>query len=405
MRTRLASFLLPPVAAAVAIGLSAASAVAATHWTVKPGSVINAASGTTTLKDTTTGTALTCSSSAAKTTLGSGSGLSGTAIGSVTSISFTKCTGPFSLAFTVTAGDLPWHINAASFNSATGTTTGTLTGVHASLSGPGCTAVVDGTSATAHNGKVTITYTNSTHTLKVLPTGGNLHIYNVSGCAGAIHSGDTATQSAAYAISPAQTITFATATHWTVKPGSVISAKSGTTILKDSTTGTALTCSSSAAKTTLGSGSGLSGTAIGSVASISFTKCTGPLSLAFTVTAGHLPWHMNAVSFNSATGTTTGTLTGVHASLSGSGCTAVVDGTSATANNGTVAITYTNSTLSLNVVTTGGNLHIYNVSSGCLGAIHSGDGATQSAAYAISPAQTITFATATHWSVKPGSVI
>jgi hypothetical protein len=119
------------VAAALAIGISAASAVAATSWTVKPGSV----------------------------------------------------------------------------NSATGTTTGTLTGIHASMSGAGCTAVVDGTGATAHNGTVTITYTNSTHTLKVLTTSGNLHIYNVSGCAGAIHSGDSASQSAAYAISPAQTIT------------------------------------------------------------------------------------------------------------------------------------------------------------------------------------------------------
>ena len=208
MRTRLTLFLLPPVAAALAIGFSAASAVAATSWTVNPGSVINAKSGTTTLKDTTTGTTLTCTSSAAKTTLGSGSGLSGTAIGSVTSISFTGCTGPLHLAFTVTASALPWHINAVSFNSATGTTTGTLTGIHASMSGAGCTAVVDGTSATAHNGTVTITYTNSTHTLKVLTTSGNLHIYNVSsGCAGAIHNGDSATQSAAYAISPAQTIT------------------------------------------------------------------------------------------------------------------------------------------------------------------------------------------------------
>src|SRR5262245_17628924 len=366
MRTRLAILLLPPVAAAVAIGLSAAPAVAATSWTVKPGSVINAASGTTTLKDTTTGTSLACTSSAAKTTLRSGSGLSGTSIGSVTSISFTKCTGPLGLAFTVTAGGLPWHINAVSFNSTTGTTTGTLTGVHASLSGSGCTAVVDGTSATANNGKVTITYTNSSHTLKVLTTGGNLHIYNVSsGCAGAIKSGDSATQSAAYVITPAQTITFATATSWTVKPGSVINAASGTTTLKDTPTGTSLACTSSAAKTTLRSGSGLSGTSIGSVTSISFTKCTGPLGLAFTVTAGGLPWHINAVSFNSTTGTTTGTLTGVHASLSGSGCTAVVDGTSATANNGKVTITYTNSSHTLKVLTTGGNLHIYNVSSGC----------------------------------------
>jgi hypothetical protein len=389
MRTRLAILLLPPLAAAVAIGLSAAPAVAATTWTVKPGSVINATSGTTTLKDTTTGTALTCTSSAAKTTLGSGSGLPGTSIGSVTSIGFAKCTGPFGLAFTVTAGALPWHINAVSFNSASGTTTGTLTGVHAGLSGPGCTAVVDGTGATAHNGKVTITYTNSSHTLKVLTTGGNLHIYSVSGCAGAVHSGDAATQSAAYAISPAQAITFATATSWTVRPGSVINATSGTSTLKDTTTGTSLSCTSSAAKTTLHSGSGLPGTAIGSVTSIGFTKCTGPFGMAFAVTAGALPWHINAVSFNSASGTTTGTLSGVHAGLSGPGCTAVVDGTGATAHNGTVTITYTNSSHTLKVLTTGGNLHIYSVS-GCAGAIHSGDAATQSAAYAVSPAQTIT---------------
>jgi hypothetical protein len=38
MRTRLAIFLLPPVVAAAAIGLSAAPAAAATSWTVKPGS-------------------------------------------------------------------------------------------------------------------------------------------------------------------------------------------------------------------------------------------------------------------------------------------------------------------------------------------------------------------------------
>ncbi len=207
IRKRPGSILLLAAAVAAVLGLSAGPALAATSWTVKPGSVISATSGTTTLKDTTTGTSLTCTSSAAKTTLNSGSRLSGTSIGSVTSISFSKCTGPFSLAFTVTAGALPWHINAVSFNSASGTTTGTLTGVHASLSGPGCTAVVDGTGATAHNGRLTITYTNSTHTLKVLTTGGNLHIYNVSGCAGAVHSGDGATQSAAYAVSPAQTIT------------------------------------------------------------------------------------------------------------------------------------------------------------------------------------------------------
>ena len=54
---------------------------------------------------------------------------------------------------------------------------------------------------------VSATYTNSTGALKVLTTGGNLHIYNVSGCAGLIRSGDATTFSGTYAVSPKQTIT------------------------------------------------------------------------------------------------------------------------------------------------------------------------------------------------------
>ena len=91
------------------------------------------------------------------------------------------------------------------FNSTSGVTTGTLTGIHAALTGPGCSAVVDGTGATADNGMVSATY--STGALKVLTTGGNLHIYNVSGCAGLIRSGDSTTFSGTYAVSPRQTIT------------------------------------------------------------------------------------------------------------------------------------------------------------------------------------------------------
>ena len=93
------------------------------------------------------------------------------------------------------------------FNSTSGVTTGTLTGIHAALTGPGCSAVVDGTGATADNGMVSATYPNSTGALKVLTTGGNLHIYNVSGCAGLIRSGDATTFSGTYAVSPKQTIT------------------------------------------------------------------------------------------------------------------------------------------------------------------------------------------------------
>ena len=102
-------------------------------------------------------------------------------------------------------GHLPWKLNASSFKS--GVTTGTITGIHATLSGPACTATVDGTGASANNGKVKVTYTNSTGKLKVLASGGNLHVYNVSGCAGQINNKDATTFTGTYTVSPKQTIT------------------------------------------------------------------------------------------------------------------------------------------------------------------------------------------------------
>jgi hypothetical protein len=168
------SVLLATAAAAITIGLGAAQATAAT-WSAHPGGNITGTSGTTTLTDTSTGNKLTCTSS--------------------------KATG------TVKTGTGPWKLNAVSYNSGTGATTGTITGIHAALTGSGCSAIVDGTSATANNGMVKGTYTNSTHKLKILTTGGNLHIYNVNGCLGLIHSGDASTYTATYTITPAQTIT------------------------------------------------------------------------------------------------------------------------------------------------------------------------------------------------------
>jgi hypothetical protein len=200
------SVLLATAAAAITIGLGAAQATAAT-WTAKPGGNITGTSGTTTLKDTSTGSVLTCTSSKATGTVKSGTGLAGAGLASIKTATFTNCTGPLGLTFTVQSGHLPWKLNAVSYNSGTGTTTGTITGIHATLTGSGCSAIVDGTGATANNGKVTGTYTNSTHKLKILTTGGNLHIYNVVGCAGLIHSGDASTYTATYAITPGQTIT------------------------------------------------------------------------------------------------------------------------------------------------------------------------------------------------------
>lgn len=197
-------------ATAVVVGLGVGPAFAATTWTVKPGGAITAKAGTTKLKDTKTGQTLYCKSSTTKATLKHGSGLAGAKIGKITSVTFSTCTGPFGLTFfvkTSASSTTPWYLNAVSYNATSGVTTGTITGIHAVLTGPSCKAIVDGTGATAHNGKVQGTYTNSTDKLKILASGGNLHIYKVSGCSGLIHSGDPTTFTGVYLVSPSQKIT------------------------------------------------------------------------------------------------------------------------------------------------------------------------------------------------------
>jgi hypothetical protein len=52
---------------------------------------------------------------------------------------------------------------------------------------------------------VPVRYANPAGTLKA--TGGNLHWYHVSGCAGLIKDGDPAALSATYTVSPKQDIT------------------------------------------------------------------------------------------------------------------------------------------------------------------------------------------------------
>jgi len=190
--------------AAVIIG-TAGVALAAITFTITPGGAITAKAGTTTLTDTNTGSVLSCKSSSSTGTLKKGSGIAGTNLGSITKLTFSTCTGPLGLTFTVTNSHFPWKLSGTSYKS--GVTTGFISGIHSVLSGPGCTATVDGTGATANNGKVKVTYTNSTGKLKVLTTGGNLHVYKVSGCAGLINSGDTTTFSGSYTVTPKQTIT------------------------------------------------------------------------------------------------------------------------------------------------------------------------------------------------------
>jgi hypothetical protein len=184
-------------------GLAAGPALAvAATWTVKPGGAVMTTSAAVTLTDTTAGSSVSCASSSVTGSLKAGSGLPGSGIGKITSWTFPAGCAPG--GFTLTASHFPWVLNAVSFNSATGVTTGTITGIHAVLGGP-CSAIIDGTSAIANNGKVAVTYTNSTGKLRVLTAGSNLHFY-MSTCGG-VHSGDHATLSASYTVVPRQIIT------------------------------------------------------------------------------------------------------------------------------------------------------------------------------------------------------
>jgi len=194
-------------AVALTVGLGATSSVAttATTWTVQPGGSITGKASHPTLKDTATGTVVTCQKMTTSGSAKSGSGLTNP-LGRVTSVTFTTCTGPAGVALTVTASASkthPWPLDALTYSS--GVTHGQLHGIMGSLSGAGCTATVAGPIATTP-GTVSGTYTNSTHVLKA--SGGNLHIWNVSsGCLGLAHNGDPAILRGNVTITPGLTIT------------------------------------------------------------------------------------------------------------------------------------------------------------------------------------------------------
>lgn len=206
MRKPISAVLLTLSAGALALGLSATSAFAATAttWSVAPGGSISGAAGTTTVTDTTSGLALSCKTSTLTGTLKKGTGLKGAGLGTVTNVAFNNCSVD-GITLSISSGAVKWPLNAVTYSS--GVTHGTITKIHVSISSSECSAVIDGTSGSANNGKVNITYTNSTHKLAILPTGGNLHVYDVSGCLGAISNGDAGTIKSTYAVTPAQTIT------------------------------------------------------------------------------------------------------------------------------------------------------------------------------------------------------
>jgi hypothetical protein len=183
MRKHLTKVLLTGGAAAAAITLGASAAVAATTWSVSPAGNFTGKlnSGTTTLlKDTTSGTTLTCTVSTSKGKVPkAGHGLSGKGIATITSTTWgtsaTPCTGPAGSTFTAKGTNTPWKLNAVSYKASVdkGQTTGTITAsgtgvggkITGTVLGSACSATFGGTSskpAMAHG-----LYDNGSHTLAI----------------------------------------------------------------------------------------------------------------------------------------------------------------------------------------------------------------------------------------------
>ena len=204
-------FLLNATAAILIIALGAGPAAGAatrtgTGWTVTPGGPFTGHAGTTKLKDTANGNSLNCTGSVLSGRFKQGSGLNGTGIGSVTSGGkFANCLGPFPLGYTITLRGLPWHVSVTADRG--GVIRGTISHIEITASLPSCHFTIDGTGAGAFDGIVLFAYSDSVHTLKLLPAGTDLHYYKVSGCAGLVKTGDAAAYLASYLLSPGQTIT------------------------------------------------------------------------------------------------------------------------------------------------------------------------------------------------------
>ena len=203
--SRPARTLLTGMTVCVVIGLSAGPALAAATWTIKPGGTVTFGLVRAWIKDTKSANVINCGSGNLTGTLKSGSGLNGTSAGGITGGALNNCFGPGPLNWKISLLGLPWHINLLSFEGSTGLVHGTISHMEISAAGSACAFVIDGTKSGASDGKVRFTYSDRTHQVKT--SGGNLHIFNVHGCASVFANGDPASLTASFTLAPAQSIT------------------------------------------------------------------------------------------------------------------------------------------------------------------------------------------------------
>ncbi|MQS38744.1 hypothetical protein [Streptomyces katsurahamanus] len=199
MRNPLAKAALTATAAAAALALAGAPALAApTVWTVGPNSpqTFSALSTNTVLN--LNGIPLTCPTATAGGTMFSATGNPGH-IANISSAAFgssaNPCTSPVGPVQPIADTTPPWQLKGTAYNATTGTTTGFISGINASLTVLTCTFDVIG--------EVNATYRNSTGVLTVSNNATRqLTVANASaGCAGIAANGDHPTFNASYRVS------------------------------------------------------------------------------------------------------------------------------------------------------------------------------------------------------------
>jgi hypothetical protein len=140
---------------------------------------------------------------------------------------------------------------------------------------------------------------------------------------------------------------------WTVRPGGAVTAMAGKTVLTDTKSGTALTCASSDLSGTLKTGGGLPGTSIGTFTTAAY-RCPTPI-FSYHLTPRGLPWHLNTISYDQATGVTRGTISHLELAfqIPEIFCSALLGGTGGATSGGTVAVSYSGRTGQLKILTAG----------------------------------------------------
>jgi hypothetical protein len=163
-----------------------------------------------------------------------------------------------------------------------------------------------------------------------------------------------------------------------------VTATSGVTTLKDTRNGDTLTCTSSSAKGVVKDQTtkGTAPVKVGTVTSTTFNKCSGPGGLTFTVKQNGT-WNLT-VTGTTSKGVTSGGVTGVSATLTGTACTATVTGSAqgtVTNPSGTKAPVLAFSPSAPNP----NKFALKIASANCLGILMAGDTVQYTGSYTVSP--------------------